>query len=96
MAIKCNCSKEFEGKNHRVFDVSKLTLEQQRWPFPAFSNILKEFTNYQLVKCPNCGKKYRDSSLKLLFFFSPVQLLMVIFFFIVAIVLLVLFIFGIV
>lgn len=96
MKIKCNCEKIFESNDHRIYDFSKLPLKQQKWPFPAFSNILKEFTNYQLVKCPYCGKEHKDRSLKLLFFFSPLQLLIGIVFLNMIIVLLVLFMFRVI
>jgi hypothetical protein len=79
MKIKCTCGKEFEGKNHRAYDFSELPLEQQKWPFPGLSNILEEFTKYQIVKCPHCDTEYRDRSLKLFFFLSPIQLLGLIF-----------------
>ena len=96
MKIDCLCGKQFEGNKHRAYAFSQLPSKEQQWPFPAFSNILKEFTNYQIVKCPNCGNEYRDKSLKLFFFLSPTQMLVLMLFFNVAIIILFLFLFGVI
>jgi hypothetical protein len=95
MKIKCgSCKEEFEGKNQRSFDYSKLPLSEQKWPFPVFSNILKEFINYQKVRCPFCHAEYKDRTLKLLFFFSPLQILVLVILINVALILFFLYIAG--
>ena len=96
MRMDCICGKTFEGKKHRAYVFSQLPSKEQQWPFPAFSNILKELTKYQLVKCPNCGNEYRDKSLNLFFFLSPTQTLILILSLNIAIILLVLYRFDII
>jgi hypothetical protein len=72
--MTCSCGQQFESKDNRKYDFSKLPKERQEWPFPAFINLLKEFSNFQTVKCPICGKEQTDKKIKMLFFFSPLQL----------------------
>lgn len=74
--IKCdNCNSIFDADENRFFIFSKLSLEEKHWPSPGFSNILKEWMNYNIVKCPTCGNKFKASELRLLFLFSPLGLL---------------------
>jgi len=74
--IKCNsCNGVFDAEENRFFVFSRLPLEEKRWPFPGFSNILKEWMNYNIVKCPMCGSKFKAKELKLLYIFSPLGLL---------------------
>ena len=73
--IKCNsCNGVFDAEENRLFVFSKLPLEEKRWPYPGFANILKEGMNFNIVKCPRCGNKFKTNKLKLLYVFSPLGL----------------------
>jgi uncharacterized C2H2 Zn-finger protein len=73
--IKCNnCNSVFDAGENRLFVFSKLASEDKHWPYPGFANIIKEGINYNLVKCPKCGNKFKTNRLKLLYVFSPLGL----------------------
>ena len=73
--IKCsNCNSVFDAEENRLFVFSKLPVEEKRWPYPGFANVVKEGINYNIVKCPKCGNKFKTKKLKLLYVFSPLGL----------------------
>lgn len=75
--IKCHeCNSDFDAKDNRFFVFSKLHSSERRWPVPGILNILKEWMNYNVVKCPACGAIFKTKELKLLYIFSPLGLLM--------------------
>lgn len=56
-----------------MFD--SLPKEEKMWPSPALENMHKEWWNFNIVKCPQCGNQFRTKELKLLGVFSPMGLL---------------------
>ena len=70
-----NCDKSFDPRNNRAFVFDALPNEEKLWPSPALENMHKEWWNFQIVKCPQCGSQFRTRELKLLGIFSPTGLL---------------------
>ncbi len=72
--VSCiRCRKPFDAKTNRVYELQKQATEGNPRPAVTLLNAIKEFENYQLVKCPSCGEVFNAHNLKVLGFFSPRQ-----------------------
>lgn len=66
------CTDKFNPSCNRIYDLSFLPEEKKKWPW-TFYYGMKEFENYQIVRCPSCGNVFSEKQLKLFGHFSPLQ-----------------------
>lgn len=74
---KCNHS--FNAVDNRVYDLRRQNINEKTWPVTFLSYGMKEFLDYQIVKCPHCACTFKENNLKVFGFFNPKQVLVVIF-----------------
>ena len=73
------CKRRFDAESNRVYNLVRQKINPKIRSITLLSQGLREFINYQIVKCPFCGKTFKEDRLRVFRFFTPKQVLIFIF-----------------
>jgi hypothetical protein len=78
MAECQNCHYLFDSAQNRAYQLKDQYINSKEWSLTFLDYGIKEFINYQNVKCPKCHIVFKDKRLKVFYFFSPYHIIIII------------------